>query len=74
MPRLSAGAAALLLLAACSPDSATAPDAGADAVAAAGVTANAQSVTVVMSNLDNARGLAWGPPGAVYVAEAGDLS
>ena len=29
------------------------------------------SVTVVMSNLDNPRGLAWGPEGALYVAEAG---
>ena len=74
MPRLSAGAAVLLLVAACSPDSATAPDAGADAVSAAGVTANAQSVTVAMSNLDNPRGLAWGPRGALYVAEAGNLT
>lgn len=29
------------------------------------------SVTVVMSNLDAPRGLAWGPEGALYVAEAG---
>jgi len=26
---------------------------------------------VVMSNLDNPRGLAWGPEGGLYVAEAG---
>ena len=31
----------------------------------------AASVTVVMSNLDSPRGLAWGPEGALYVAEAG---
>jgi hypothetical protein len=30
------------------------------------------SVTVVMTNLDNPRGLAWGPEGALYVAEAGN--
>jgi hypothetical protein len=30
-----------------------------------------QSVTVVMSGLDNPRGLAFGPQGALYVAEAG---
>src|SRR5829696_4305124 len=30
------------------------------------------SVTVVMSNLDNPRGLAWGPEGALYVVEAGN--
>ena len=29
------------------------------------------SVSVVMSNLNNPRGLAWGPEGALYVAEAG---
>jgi hypothetical protein len=32
------------------------------------------SVTVVMSNLDNPRGLAWGPEGALYVAEAGNAT
>src|SRR5215207_6113814 len=31
----------------------------------------AQTVTVVMSGLDNPRGLAFGPEGALYVAEAG---
>ncbi len=34
-------------------------------------TANAQSITQVMSGLDNPRHLAFGPEGALYVAEAG---
>src|ERR687898_508357 len=33
--------------------------------------AAASTVTVVMSGLDNPRGLAFGPQGALYVAEAG---
>ena len=32
------------------------------------------SVSVVMSGLDSPRGLAWGPEGALYVAEAGNTS
>lgn len=32
----------------------------------------ASGTTVVMSNLDNPRGLTWGPEGALYVAEAGN--
>lgn len=35
------------------------------------VRAAAASLAVVMSNLDNPRGLAWGPEGGLYVAEAG---
>ena len=35
------------------------------------VSATVASVTVVMSNLDSPRGLAFGPEGALYVAEAG---
>ena len=34
-------------------------------------TANTQSITQVMSGLDNPRHLAFGPEGALYVAEAG---
>jgi glucose/arabinose dehydrogenase len=33
--------------------------------------AAAQTTSVVMSGLDNPRGLAFGPQGALYVAEAG---
>lgn len=33
--------------------------------------ANSQTVSVVMSGLDNPRGLAFGPEGALYVVEAG---
>jgi len=41
-------------------------------VALAGATgAGAQTTSVVMSGLDNPRGLAFGPEGALYVAEAG---
>src|SRR5439155_21027983 len=41
-------------------------------VALAGASgAGAVSTTVVMSGLDNPRGLAFGPEGALYVAEAG---
>jgi hypothetical protein len=44
------------------------------ALAAAGLAATAApaaSITVAMSGLDNPRGLAWGPEGGLYVAEAG---
>ena len=42
------------------------------AVAAAGASgAGAATTTVVMTGLDNPRGLAFGPEGALYVAEAG---
>lgn len=41
------------------------------ALAVASPAALAASVTTVMSNLDNPRGLAFGPDGALYVAEAG---
>jgi DNA-binding beta-propeller fold protein YncE len=39
--------------------------------AATGTAAAAPTVSVVMSDLDNPRGLAFGPQGALYVAEAG---
>ena len=44
------------------------------AVVVAGLAATAApaaSITVAMSGLDNPRGLAWGPEGGLYVAEAG---
>ena len=42
------------------------------AVASLGITVSAApTITVVMSGLDNPRGLAFGPEGALYVAEAG---
>jgi hypothetical protein len=41
------------------------------ALLAAGDAAADPSVSVVMSGLDNPRGLAFGPQGALYVAEAG---
>lgn len=40
-------------------------------LAAATAAARAQTVEVVMSGLDNPRGLAFGPEGGLYVAEAG---
>jgi hypothetical protein len=41
------------------------------AVGLAATSATAATVTTVMSGLDNPRGLAFGPEGALYVAEAG---
>ena len=71
MPRPSSFIPAALLLAACAGDESTAPipdtPAGAKPVA---VSATA-TVTVLMSGLDAPRGLAWGPEGGLYVAEAG---
>ena len=64
----------LALAAACADNTPTVPS-GADVPTAAsakrdGPSAEA-SVSVVMSNLNSPRGLAWGPEGALYVAEAG---
>lgn len=57
----------LFLMTACSdPVAMTRPD---DVVAAHSL--SAMHVTVVMSGLNSPRGLAWGPQGALYVAEAG---
>src|SRR6185295_18779965 len=36
-----------------------------------GASAEAQTITQVMTGLDNPRGLAFGPEGGLYVAEAG---
>ena len=68
--------AALTLVAACTDGTPTAVDSQAATAATPsakkdGPAAQA-SVSVVMSNLDNPRGLAWGPEGALYVAEAGN--
>ena len=39
---------------------------------ATGTTAQAASLSVVADNLDNARGVSFGPDGSIYVAEAGN--
>ncbi len=59
---------ALLAVAACSRESTTAP---VDSSLNATITAPVATLTVVMSGLDSPRGLAWGPHGALFVAEAG---
>lgn len=57
----------LLLLAACSEQPLPTEVGGAAAL----VSPAAVTVTVVMSNLNSPRGMAWGPEGGLYVAEAG---
>jgi hypothetical protein len=65
--------ASLLALAACADDRPLGPALDSpDAPVPAFITA--ASVSVVMSNLNSPRGLAWGPEGALYVAEAGTTS
>ena len=59
-----------LLLAACA-DEPLAPTATDMATPVARVTA--ADITVVMSGLNSPRGLAWGPEGGLYVAEAGTV-
>ena len=59
---------AALVLVACARDAVTAPEAPSVNTA---VTPAAATLSVVMSHLDSPRGLAWGPGGALYVAEAG---
>lgn len=61
-------APALLLLAACSTDSPTAP---AKAELSPSLQRTPVSLSVVMRNLNSPRGLAWGLDGGLYVAEAG---
>ena len=71
---LALASAASLVAVACTdgaPTDITAVSAPAGARVGADVTASTASVTVVMSNLNAPRGLAWGPEGALYVAEAG---
>ena len=60
---------ALTVLGACADGTPTAP--GADAAPKRAPAATGPSPAVVMSGLDAPRGLAWGPEGALYVAEAG---
>jgi len=65
---------AVMTLAACTdrvPTTIDPPDVRAGASAKRDVPVAAASVSVVMSNLNNPRGLAWGPEGGLYVVEAG---
>jgi len=73
MSRVNCLVAIALTLAACS-EAPTAP-AGRVIEGAPGpaFAVSASSLPVVMSGLDSPRGLAWGPEGALYVVEAGDL-
>ncbi|MBC7844316.1 MAG: ScyD/ScyE family protein [Gemmatimonadaceae bacterium] len=59
---------AALVLSACARDAVTAPAAP---PVSTDVSPAAATLSVVMSGLDSPRGLAWGPDGALYVAEAG---
>ncbi|MFL5608503.1 MAG: ScyD/ScyE family protein [Gemmatimonadaceae bacterium] len=71
--RLVAALAGTVTLLACSPDSPVAPPSAAS-LAAPGARASVLGPgdgTRVMKLLANPRGLAWGPDGALYVAEAG---
>jgi len=71
MIRVAPHLAGLCLLAACTTEAPSRPPA-APTESKAGV--SAASTAVVMSGLDSPRGLAWGPEGALYVAEAGNTS
>lgn len=68
-----AGVTAILALSACADRAPTEPSAGSDLLTDNAGTAVASIVlpTVVMSNLDNPRGLAFGPEGGLYVVESG---
>jgi hypothetical protein len=69
--RIVVALAGALTLLACTPDSTIVPSTSA---LAPGARVNALSIAdgdTVMSKLANPRGLAWGPEGALYVAEAG---
>ena len=71
MTRAALLLASLLLLGACADAVPSRP--GTDATESRAVTV-AASTTVVMSGLDSPRGLAWGPEGGLYVAEAGSIT
>ncbi len=60
-----------LVLAACSTDS---PTAATSENVSPTVSPAAVRISVVMSNLDAPKGLAWGPDGAIYVVEAGNTT
>jgi hypothetical protein len=68
MTRAAPLLASFLLLGACTAEPPSRPAA---APLASRAEAAAASTSVVMSGLDSPRGLAWGPEGALYVAEAG---
>ena len=63
----AAGAVAALVLIGCTEQ----PTAPVDAIERIRTAADAAVTTVVMSSLNSPRGLAWGPDGGLYVAEAG---
>ena len=71
MTKVAPSLAALLLLAACTTEAPSRPLAE---PAESRAVATVASTSVVMSGLDSPRGLAWGPEGALYVAEAGNTS
>lgn len=73
--RLSPAALALAIAACADPSThLTAPDPAALAHAPTTTIATMSSVSVVMTGLDAPRGLAFGPEGALYVAEAGEAT
>jgi hypothetical protein len=70
MSRPSLALASLLLLPACAGEPPTAPA----SPKTPELVSVATSISVVMSNLNAPKGLAWGPEGALYVAESGTTS
>ncbi len=60
-----------LVLGACARDAVTAPDAPSAPAISTAISPEPARVSVIMSQLDSPRGLAWGPGGALYIAEAG---